>query len=81
MGRKRTTADHNGSWAVEMGGGGISLHEAHESRSAPHLPTPLVPSPLGRLVPQLTNPGDTQQRFTAILRPKIQPLTFLRTIF
>lgn len=36
---------------------------------------------LGRFVPQLTNPGDTQQRFTAILRPKIQPLTFLRTIF
>lgn len=44
-------------------------------------PPPLVPSPLGRFVPQLTNPGDTQQRFTAILRPKIQPLTFLRTIF
>lgn len=53
------------------------------SRAQPPTSTsrPLVPSPLGRFVPQLTNPGDTQQRFTAILRPKIQPLTFLGTIF
>ena len=43
VGRKRTTADHNGSWVVGMGGNGIT-HEACESRPWPPLWVGMFPN-------------------------------------